>query len=170
MEPPWVLLDVDGPFVPDRPTPGFREFITRPWQHHNGTRDLSVWLNPEHGEWVRDLADATGARLAWASMWEDSANLWIGPPLGIPSIPFVPIAPHPVGGPQSTEAKWKVDHVVPWVNGVPFVWFDDEHFVDKEVAERADAPPHFVVHVSGTLGLQKHHIEKARVWLEGLRV
>lgn len=166
---PYILLDVDGPLNPDRPSGGFREYITRPAEFYRGTRDLPVWLNPEHGEWVKELAEETGGELAWGSSWCGSANEWIGPALGLPVLPFVPIPEYPPRwGPRpATAGHAKALRVVPWVAGRPFVWLDDEQFLGDVVSRQKDVPPHLVVYVSGTWGLTREHVEQARLWLDG---
>lgn len=76
---------------------------------------LGLTLNPAHGRLLRVLAGAAGAELAWATTWEDLANRYIGPVLGLPELPVV----------LPCEYGAKAGTVVPWTNGRPWVWFDD---------------------------------------------
>ncbi|HZD14274.1 MAG TPA: hypothetical protein VE196_03945, partial [Pseudonocardiaceae bacterium] len=43
-----------------------------------------VWLNPDHGGWLRELG-LRGFQLVWASSWGVRARDWIAPRLGLPA-------------------------------------------------------------------------------------
>ena len=68
--------------------------------------------------------------MAWGTAWEEDANLSIGPAIGLLRLP---VAPTP-GGPRGTELYEafgprflaKAEGFVPWTQGRPFVWFEDE--------------------------------------------
>jgi Swiss Army Knife RNA repair-like protein len=146
---PLVLIDVDG--------------VLRHRTYHEGWTSREVWadgeqyrifLNPAHGKWLRDLADETGAELAWASTWQDWANVYIGPVLGLPALP---VAPAPRGH--------KVRNVIPWTKGRPFVWFDDDTGVIVKAGMLADSQPHKMIWVPEKTGLTLEHIAGARTWL-----
>src|SRR5690606_5406440 len=81
---PVLLLDVDGPLNPNKPSEGFVRYVAR-----LGYNRYTVWLNKQHGEWVKALAEETGADLMWASTWNDHANEHIGPRIGLPRLPIV---------------------------------------------------------------------------------
>jgi hypothetical protein len=79
-----------------------------------------VWLNPDHG---RALA-ALPFDLVWATTWEQEANDFVAPLLGLPTLPFIAWTdprPEPTDG-----VFWKTPQIVEWVNGRPFAWVDDE--------------------------------------------
>ncbi|MEV6978734.1 hypothetical protein [Kitasatospora sp. NPDC093806] len=131
---PLLLLDVDGPLnpyhaEPDALPPGFRTYRTMPpW----AAGPVEVRLDPAHGARLRALP----YRLVWATTWQADANRWIGPVLGLPELPYVPV-PRPV--------EWRPDDTCPktwpiveWVAGRPFAWVDD----DLGPADRAYVAAH----------------------------
>ncbi|MFD7089388.1 hypothetical protein ACFV94_16530 [Streptomyces sp. NPDC059896] len=125
---PLLLIDVDGPLNPylaltaERAPEGYARHWTRPsgWPED---QPLPVLLNPEHG--VELLALADRYELVWATTWEDDANAWIGPVLGLPELPYVEWSgPEPRGVPLGTF--WKTPYVLEYAAGRPFAWVDDE--------------------------------------------
>lgn len=125
---PVLLLDVDGPL-----NPYAAKATQRPegYETHRMTplgslmnNALRVWLNPDHGAKLLDL----GYDIVWATMWEDEANHWISPHIGLPELPFI----------SFKAASWydvgnlyiKTKTIATFMNeeyaGVPFIWIDDE--------------------------------------------
>ena len=146
---PLLFLDVDGPLNPfaSRPEalPGeYRIHEMRPdlWADLS-LRPLQVWLNPEHGGRLLALP----ADLVWATSWEDDANTWIGPRIGLPELPVV-------GWPEDLNASappdlcWKTPTLLEYAAGRPFAFVDDDiSDADQLYADaRCDAPMlfHFV--------------------------
>ncbi|MCX4664448.1 hypothetical protein [Streptomyces uncialis] len=83
-------------------------------------RPLRVWLNPEHGPALAALP----FDLVWATTWEEEANDFIAPVLGLPPLPFVPWSsprPEPADG-----VFWKTPEIAAWADGRAFAWVDDE--------------------------------------------
>jgi hypothetical protein len=87
---PILYLDVDGPLnpypaKPERRPPGYETHRLKPesWvARHPGTprahvKPLRVWLNPGHGDRLRELSEHSD--LAWATTWAEEANILIGP-------------------------------------------------------------------------------------------
>ena len=113
-----VLLDVDGVL-----NPAHRH---SPWlRRHECVVDghtYRVLLNARHGRRLARLARDTGAELAWATSWEQHANVEIGPRIGLPSLPVIE-----VNGDLGTRVgeHFKTRHVAEYVARRPFVWFDD---------------------------------------------
>lgn len=118
---------------------------------------------------LTELAEAAGAELVWASYWQDKANTWIAPRIGLPSLRFVPITrlwrPHA----RSWLGEWKARHVVPWIGQTPFVWLEDNLGVPRHLARQQGLGRHLVVPVDPATGLTHHHITRARMWLDDLR-
>ena len=101
---PLLFLDVDDPLNPFAAKPtrrpdGYEKHRMAPrrwmeaereWLRAKGrpfkrAKPLRVWLNPAHGPALLDLP----VELVWATTWEQEANEWIGPVLGLPALPVV---------------------------------------------------------------------------------
>ncbi len=167
MEPsmPLVLVDVDGVLNPARSHAlGYR----RHWVFPGGVAHRLL-LNPSHGRMLTELAEAAGAELVWASYWQNRANTWIAPRVGLPSLRFVPIPAS--WGPRagSSPGRWKACHVAAWIGQTPFVWLEDDLNVPGCLAGQPSLGRHLVVGVDPAIGLTHHHVEQARAWLEDLR-
>lgn len=124
----------------------------------------AVWLNPEHGGWLRELLNRS-AELAWATSWGVRAAEWIAPRLGLPEMPVIEVAHHgpafgwsPKGGP-----------IRRWASGRPLAWLDDQ-FGGKECGwaadRRADGIPTLIVPVGAGSGLRRQHIDAVIAWLD----
>jgi len=106
--------------------------------------DRPVWLNRYHGLRLLHAAEATGARLAWATRWHDLANRVLSPVLGLPQMPVAPCDPR----------QEKPVTVIPWLQGRRFAWLDDE----QGVIDGCDGSG---VKVDPEAGLTDTDIEKA---------
>jgi hypothetical protein len=101
---PLLLVDVDGPLNPYAAKPQHRpegyethRLLTPRWEAaerrrlavwgmpHKRVKPLRVWLNPAHGRALARLP----FELAWATTWEEEANNFVAPVLGLPVLPFV---------------------------------------------------------------------------------
>lgn len=155
-----VLVDVDGVLNPDDHTlPGFTVHQLSPTGH--GV--FPVALNPAHGTALLELAEATGAELAWATTWERHANTLIGPLLGLPELPVVPLRR------KFSGAVFKAESVAEYAAGRPFVWMDDDPFqAMRDTPGTLFTGPHLVIEVAPRFGLQDHHVAQARNWLRTL--
>ncbi|NNH69872.1 hypothetical protein HLB23_08350 [Nocardia uniformis] len=170
-----ILLDVDGPLNPfqhrerARP-PGYSPHLLWPKVPPGvPSSTVKVWLNPEHGVWLRKLAMDTEAELVWATSWEYEADRLIGPVLGLPPLEVIPFR----SGVQHRDGHiGKIPAVVEWAGQRPLCWFDDDFQPDDEdwALERTEtvAPTH-IIPVDPTTGLEPEHIEAARDFLLGVR-
>jgi hypothetical protein len=152
---PVILLDVDGPLSPYDCGPyapdGFVSHLMKPSGFLYGG-GLKVRLNPLHGPSLASL----GAELIWATMWNNDANVWIGPQLGLPELPYIPLTYKYVG--DMGNIYMKTPQIADWMNenrpGVPFIWIDDEatredfHFLHKNCSGYAD-----LMVISAAIGL-----------------
>ncbi|MEW1718868.1 hypothetical protein [Streptomyces sp. NPDC093109] len=167
---PLLLLDVDGPLNPygalssARPPAGYARHRMRPsaWTED---RPLPVLLNPEHGARLRALAGLYD--LVWATTWEADANVWIGPRLGLPELPYIAWPPIREKAPRGTF--WKTRYVLEYAAGRPFAWADDEITAyDREwVAQRHLAAAHLVRVDPGT-GLLPGDFDALARWAAAL--
>ncbi|MFC9111831.1 MULTISPECIES: hypothetical protein [Streptomyces] len=136
---PVLLLDVDGPLNPYAAQPqrrpagyGTHRLLTPRWEalerrrlEEWGTPDrpvkpLRVWLNPHHGPQLLSLP----FDLVWATTWEEEANTFIAPVLGLPELPYL-TWPSPRPEPED-GVFWKTPLITTWAKGRPFAWVDDD--------------------------------------------
>ncbi|MFJ8863782.1 hypothetical protein ACIRD8_35910 [Streptomyces sp. NPDC102451] len=162
---PLLLLDVDGPLNPYAAAPqkrpaGCSTHRMRPTGWENPwDKPLRVWLNHGHGA---DLL-ALPFELVWATTWKNEANDWIGPHLGLPTLPFVD---WPSMTPQrNAQLHWKTRLLVAYVKGRPFAWVDDELSPeDREWVQRNHDAPALLHWVSPRLGLQPEDFSALSRW------
>ena len=161
---PLILVDVDDTLN----LIGFSSAARRHLAFHHGWRRGKAWsggreyqllVNPAHGRLLRELAAVTGAQLAWATTLEEAANRYVAPLLGLPALPVVTPAP----------AGEKAPHVVPWTDGRPWVWLDNdkEELATASRLARAAGQPHLCVAVNPATGLTARRAELPRAWLAG---
>jgi hypothetical protein len=88
-----LFVDVDGVLNPDitrlaggeiagRTTAGYRRHRLDGTGPDGRPTTGEVWLRPDHGAWLAELAQA-GAELVWATSRRYLANQWIAPRLGL---------------------------------------------------------------------------------------
>jgi Swiss Army Knife RNA repair-like protein len=162
---PLILVDVDGVLNPARADAGG---YRRHWVFPHGLAHRLL-LNPSHGQMLTELAEAAGAELVWASYWQNQANTWIAPRVGLPSLRFVPIPAPWRPRARSSLGQWKARHVAAWIGQTPFVWLEDDPGVPRQLAQQPGLERHLVVAIDPAIGLTHHHIAQARKWLDDLR-
>ncbi|GAA3152904.1 HAD domain-containing protein [Planomonospora alba] len=160
MEPPLILLDVDGVLNPARrSSPRLRR--------HTCVLDgepQRVLLDRRHGAKLLALARETGAELVWATRWEEQANTEIGPRVGLPDLPVVAVA----GAPSLlTGENVKTRPVAAYARRRPFVWFDDHLTAADEDYLRGhpEVGDFLLVGVDPRTGLTDGQLARARSWL-----
>lgn len=162
-----VLVDVDGVLNPfRRPSKDYELHCVE-----GGDQSYNVWLNPRHGALLLELALEVGAELVWATTWEAMANHSIGPLVGLPELPVIPLLPDyetDIGAlnPKTPSvAKWlsESDDTPAWV------WFDDALTRDDTAwLKDYDGVGRFrIVQVGPYGGLTSKHIRYARRWFQG---
>jgi hypothetical protein len=151
-----VLIDVDGPLNPwaakTKPA-GYRPFDIRVgWW-----RKLRIWLDPDHGHQLRQLAEETGAELAWATIWGHRANTEIGPRLGLPELKVIEF---------HDDHGWKYPAVARYAYERPLVWFDDDFGLhrdrNREFVHKRRHLTTALVHVDPATGITGQHLGEAR--------
>ncbi|MFF2745645.1 hypothetical protein ACFVVA_08880 [Kitasatospora sp. NPDC058048] len=179
---PLLLVDVDGPLNPCAAKPYRRpegyethRLMTPRWEAaerrrltawglpHKAPKLLRVWLNPAHGPALAALP----FDLAWATTWQEEANAFIGPLLGLPGLPYIPWSeprPEPGGG-----VFWKTPQIVAWAKGRPFAWVDDLITdADRAWVEAHHPGPALLHHVDPKVGLTAQDFARLADWSNAL--
>jgi hypothetical protein len=162
----YLLLDVDGPLNPfaggntPRKEAGYQRHRIRPlgWTGP----PLAVWLHPEHGQKLLDLARDTDLELVWCTTWEDEANAVVGPKVGLPILPVIKF------GVALRDLEWKFGEVSLFAEGTPLVWFDDDfrlHHKERDYFLHTRAGIPTLLHtVSPKTGLTDDDFAAVRSW------
>lgn len=159
---PLILLDVDGVL-----NPWYKQGPH--WETHQAVSEAGTFrvvLNPEHGPLLLKLATELGAELVWATMWEHHANAEIGPRIGLPQLPVIEVD----SGPDVPGVHPKIPAVAEYVNGRPFVWFDDELTkADNRYLKKHEGVGHFrIVNIGPRVGLTERHLVVAGAWFQAI--
>jgi len=147
---PYLLVDVDGvlaPFVSGSAPPGFfRHTVLLP-----SGAPHDVWLNPEHGRWLRTLTKTF--ELVWATGWQHHAPRLLGPLLNLPSMPVIEFTNRPQFG---TPLR-KLPDVVSFVGDAPTAWIDDD--IDDAVIDwrRQREPQTLLIKPDPAIGFTAEH-------------
>ncbi|MFD8784104.1 hypothetical protein [Kitasatospora sp. NPDC059599] len=162
-----LLIDVDGPLNPNAAKPYRRpegyethRLMTPQWEAaerrrlrawglpNKAPKPLRVWLNPAHGPALTALP----FDLVWATTWEEEANDFLAPLLGLPTLPVIT---WPDPRPQPDDGVfWKTSKIVSWAQGRPFAWVDDNITdADRTWVQAHHPAPALVRHIDPTIGL-----------------
>ncbi|RCV56659.1 HAD domain-containing protein [Marinitenerispora sediminis] len=172
MEPPALLIDIDGvlnPFPGPQGSvpPGYRPHRVSP----EGHRDILVWLNPRHGAWISATAAMGLVRPVWASSWMADADGCVGRRIGLSPQPYIDLGRPDITTPHPHGYLWKRDSVSTWAADRPLAWIDDD-FTDADhawAAQRTRAgTPTLLIQPDPRVGLRRGHIQAVRLWAVGL--
>lgn len=123
-----LLLDVDGPLNPYGAKPHRRpagyDTFRFPVASVHPRKPLRVWLRRDIGAHLLTLAAQHAFELTWATSWQHEANEFIGPAIGLPTLPVIPLPDRDRRDWHLTSWKW--DAVAEYAAGRPLAWVDDE--------------------------------------------
>ncbi|GII59802.1 hypothetical protein Pth03_81910 [Planotetraspora thailandica] len=157
---PLILVDVDGVLNPSRRSSlHYRRHLCAV-----GGQVYKVLLDRRHGARLSSLARDTEAELVWATTWEEHANVEIAPRIGLPRLPVITVTTDPT---SRAGENFKTRGVADYVDGRPFVWFDDSlGAADHEYLRAHEGVGDFLlVDVDPRYGLTEDHLAQAREWL-----
>lgn len=102
--------------------------------------------------------------LVWASGWEDKANFYLPPLLGLPDLPHVSFD----GAVGVEEAHWKLGPLGEYAAGRALAWIDDNF--DESCFEWAElrAHPTLLVPTETHLGLEEAHVTALEAWARNI--
>lgn len=119
----------------------------------------------DYGARLLAVAEETGAELVWCTTWQDKANEWIAPLVGLPELPWVDL--------KTGYAGYKFSQAVPpgmaksralmiHAGNRPFAWLDDDARPEHLAGHQA---PCHLVQVNSHDGLTERDLMEARQWL-----
>jgi hypothetical protein len=150
-EKPLLLLDIDGTLCPDGPGPD----------------RAMTWLPGGAGDkcFRSDLPAVLGKlgaryELAWATAWENHANLILAPVLGLPSLPVVRFADPAAGevGDGWAGRTWKLPSVRRFAGERSLAWIDDDLHPDAFAWAALRRIPTRLIATDQRVGLTDDHI------------
>jgi len=148
---PLLLLDIDGVLNPlgVREAPGYTA---------HRIAGLPVLLNPRHGLWLTELAEAFD--VTWASSWERDADLiarHVGLPIGLPFVEF------------TDQSGWtvKLPAVARYVGGRAVAWVDDVFGPEDHAWAAARAARTLLVQADHRVGLTLEHVQRLQRFADG---
>lgn len=199
---PLLLLDVDGPlnpyqqitrrsFIPPKRRKDDEVFDWTVHQMHPRgweDADLRVLLSDSmapHFERIQRVFD-----VVWATAWEDDANKWIAPHVGLPTLPVIHWPAERAKavrlGSRGYRGSWKTNFIAEWLdlNGwyysetgvlerLPWVWVDDEvrssdrqHLRDhwREPDKASTTMPRLLFEVPPTRGITSGNFDELVTW------
>lgn len=146
----YIFVDVDGVLNPLGllPEDGFLHSIALDGLVYG------VNLSKTHARLLLDLAEKTGAVLVWATMWNDYANEYISPAIGLPVLPVAQVKQEKF---SETVAMMKARTVLSYAGDSSFVDFDDEFYIGPLL----EGTNGIHIFVDPYAGLKEQHITKA---------
>ncbi|CAN7354809.1 hypothetical protein LJR045_002056 [Microbacterium sp. LjRoot45] len=183
---PVVAIDIDGVLrlavPPEGPGPegaypveitvhrdAYPDAYHRPprWGR-DGILTTTYWLSGTGADWIRSLL-ARGVEVVWATTWQEYANVYFAPALGIPEL-AVATTGKEVQGWDSSD--WKSVRLRERFPGRPIVWVDDnpvsadKYAIDEMRAPHDRALAYFQLILNAREGIRADHIQTVEEWLE----
>jgi len=116
------------------------------------------------GERLRRLADHF--ELVWATGWEDKANFYLPPLLGLPELPHLTFD----GAARFGSSHWKLGPLDHYCTGRALAWIDDNLDDSCYRWARERPEPTLLVPTEPSLGLQEAETEALIAWARGLAI
>ncbi|WP_049649258.1 HAD domain-containing protein [Kitasatospora sp. MY 5-36] len=154
---PLLLLDVDGvlnPFAAAVCPADYQEYGFFPGEE-------PVRLNRVHGRWLNGLAEHF--EIVWATGWEEEANEFLAPFLGLERLPVVFFPPKPF------EPCEKVPAVAAFVGERAAAWVDDALTPQARAWADGRAAATLLVDTDPCVGLTWSAVEQLSRWSMDLR-
>ena len=154
--PPVLAVDVDGVIS----LFGFEHDFENPRGKYQLVDGIPHCISLEAGPRLQRLTDHY--ELVWATGWEEKANEYLPPLLGLPVLPVLTFGSDARFG----TAHWKLGPIGEYARGRPLAWIDDS-FSD-ECWEWAEARPEptLLVHTRSDVGIVDAHVEALIGWIE----
>jgi Swiss Army Knife RNA repair-like protein len=164
-----LYLDIDGVLIPgpdsDGSIPATHQVDRVVPQGYD--EPVEIWLNPNHGPQLLGLLDATSLEPVWCTSWRADAPRLIGPRLGLPPWPHVPLPRLPLKTSHPNGYLWKRDYVDTHAAGAPFAWIDDDFTTaDHAWAAARCAAGHatLLVQPEHRIGILPKHLHAVLAW------
>jgi hypothetical protein len=159
VERPLLLVDVDGVislfgFDPSRPPEGRFELVD----------GIAHFISATAGQHLRALLDRFD--LVWCTGWEEMANEYLPPALGLPgSLPHL-VLDRNVG---RSHAHWKLDAIDRYAAPRrPLAWIDDALGEECEAWASRRAGPTLLVTTVSSVGITGEHVGELIGWADQL--
>lgn len=159
---PLLLLDVDGVFAPF----GMGTKPVGYSQHVLNTQflgDHNVWLNTEHGDWLRPLQDTFD--FIWCTDWEDEAPMLLAPLMDLKPAPVIHFL-------QRTIIDLplnKLPNVIDFAATKPLVWIDDNLGKREQDWAESRGVPTLLIAPDANIGLVPSHIGQLEAFAHELQ-
>jgi hypothetical protein len=150
----YILVDVDGVLNPNLPSEGAFSVLAKP-----GGVSYNLILNKRQADLLLRLAEDTNSELVWATTWENQANEWIGPEIGLPQLPVVKMVQRKF---SENLGSIKARSALAYAGDSKFVYFDDEY----NIGYCLEGTNGRHVYVDPKYGLVLRHIVEAEAYLK----
>ena len=154
--PPVLAVDVDGVIS----LFGFEGGLDRPPGLMQLVDGVPHCISLEAGGRLLRLAEHY--ELVWATGWEEKANEYLPPLLGLPPLPVLRFGSDARFG----TAHWKLGPIGEYARGRALAWIDDSF--SKECFEWAEARPEptLLVHTRSDIGIEDAHVDALIAWID----